>query len=320
MAFLVAFMRMYAYVRPMGHDHSHAPASESASGKYVSRLALALAIGATFMIVEFAIAFATSSLATLSDAAHMLTDVVGLSMALGAIMLAKRSAPTFTRTFGYYRGEVLAALANAVLLFVVAGYVLFEAISRIGEPPEVPGWPVLFAGVAGIGANVASFLLLRSGAKESINIRGAYLEVVADLIGSVGVVISAVITLTTGWLYADMIIGVLIGLWVLPRTYLLAKRSLRILFQHSPHEMDVELVSAALEALPGVDNVHDLHVWTLTSGMDVASAHLTTAEGADAGAVLRAAQDVLAVEYKIEHATLQVEGPDSARRCNELSW
>ena len=320
MAFLVAFMRMYAYVRPMGHDHSHAPAPESASGKYVSRLALALAIGGVFMIVEFAIAFATSSLATLSDAAHMFTDVVGLSMALGAIMLAKRSAPTFTRTFGYYRGEVLAALANAVLLFVVAGYVLIEAISRIGEPPEVPGWPVFIAGVAGIGANVASFLLLRSGAKESINIRGAYLEVVADLIGSVGVVISAVITLTTGWLYADMIIGVLIGLWVLPRTFMLAKRSLRILFQHSPDQLDVELVSAALEALPGVDNVHDLHVWTLTSGMDVASAHLTTADGADAGVVLRAAQDILAVEYKIEHATLQVEGPDSARRCNELSW
>lgn len=305
---------------PVGHEHTHAPIGESASGKYVRRLAMALGIGATFMVLEFAIAFATSSLATLSDATHMLTDVVGLSMALGAIMLAKRSAPTYTRTYGYYRAEVLAALANAVLLFAVAGYVLYEAISRIGEPPEVAGFPVLIAGIAGLGANIASFLLLRSGAKESLNIRGAYLEVLADLIGSVGVLLSAVITLTVGWLYADMIIGVAIGLWVLPRTYILARRSLRILFQHSPEGLDVELVSSTLQALPGVEDVHDLHVWTLTSGMEVASAHLTTAAGANADEVLRSAQEVLANDYHIEHATLQIEGMDSAKRCNELSW
>ncbi|MFH5209202.1 cation diffusion facilitator family transporter [Antrihabitans spumae] len=304
----------------MGHEHTHAPIGESASGKYVRRLAMALGIGATFMVLEFAIAIATSSLALLSDAAHMLTDVVGLSMALGAVMLAKRSAPTYTRTYGYYRAEVLAALANAVLLFAVAGYVLYEAISRIGEPPDVPGIPVLIAGIAGLGANIASFLLLRSGAKESLNVRGAYLEVLADLIGSVGVLLSAIITLTLGWLYADMIIGVAIGLWVLPRTYILARRSLRILFQHSPEGLDVELVSSTLQALPGVEDVHDLHVWTLTSGMEVASAHLTTAAGANADEVLRSAQEVLANDYHIEHATLQIEGMDSAKRCNELSW
>jgi cobalt-zinc-cadmium efflux system protein len=305
---------------PVGHEHTHAPIGESASGKYVRRLAMALGIGATFMVLEFAIAIATSSLALLSDAAHMLTDVVGLSMALGAVMLAKRSAPTYTRTYGYYRAEVLAALANAVLLFAVAGYVLYEAISRIGEPPDVPGIPVLIAGIAGLGANIASFLLLRSGAKESLNVRGAYLEVLADLIGSVGVLLSAIITLTLGWLYADMIIGVAIGLWVLPRTYILARRSLRILFQHSPEGLDVELVSSTLQALPGVEDVHDLHVWTLTSGMEVASAHLTTAAGANADEVLRSAQEVLANDYHIEHATLQIEGMDSAKRCNELSW
>jgi cobalt-zinc-cadmium efflux system protein len=304
----------------VGHDHAHTSAPESASGRYLNRLSMALAIGFTFMIVEFVIAFATSSLALLSDAAHMLTDVVGLSMALTAILLAKRSAPTFTRTFGYYRAEVLAALANAVLLFVVAGYVLVEAILRIGEPPEVPGVPVLIAGALGTAANIVSFLLLRSGAKESINVRGAYLEVLADLVGSIGVLISAAITITTGWRYADIIVGVAIGLWVLPRTYVLARRSLRILFQHSPEELDVEIVSAKLAALSGVADVHDLHVWTLTSGMEVASAHITTVAGADADAVLSAAQDVLAHEYEISHATLQVEGPDAARRCNELSW
>ncbi|WP_306360208.1 cation diffusion facilitator family transporter [Nocardia sp. CC227C] len=304
----------------MGHDHSHGIAPESASGKYLSRLVMALGIAVVFMVAEFVVAFWTSSLALLSDAAHMLTDVVGVGMALSAILLAKRSRPTYTRTFGYYRAEVLAALANAVLLFGVAIYVLYEAIARLGEPPEVPGWPVLIVGTLGMFANIASALLLRSGAKESLNVRGAYLEVFADLIGSVGVLISAVITLTTGWRYADMIIGVAIGLWVLPRTWVLARRSLRILFQHSPENLDVEQIAAALQAVPGVADVHDLHVWTLTSGMEVASAHITVAGGHTGDDVLLAAQHVLAHDFRIEHATLQVEGADSARRCAELSW
>lgn len=304
----------------VGHDHSHAIAPESASGKYLNRLVLALVVSAGYMVVEFIFAVSTNSLALLSDAAHMLTDVVGIAMALSAILLAKRSRPTYTRTFGYYRAEVMAALANAVLLFVVAGYVLYEAIARLGEPPEVPGWPVLIVGALGLVANIVSFLLLRSGAKESLNVRGAYLEVFADMIGSVGVLLSAAITLTTGWRYADMIIGVAIGLWVLPRTYVLAKRSLRILFQHSPEGLDVEQVSAALTAVPGVADVHDLHVWTLTSGMEVASAHITTQPGSASDDVLRAAQHVLAEEFHIEHATLQVEGPGAAQRCAELSW
>ena len=313
-------MRTYAYVYRVGHDHSHAPAPESASGRYLSRLAIALGIGVTFMFVEFVVAIATRSLALLSDAAHMLTDVVGLAMALAAIMLAKRSAATHSRTFGYYRAEVLAALANAILLFAVAGYVLYEAIVRLGEPPDVPGVPVLIAGAAGLVANIVSFFLLRAGAQESINVRGAYLEVLADLVGSVGVLVSALITITTGWLYADMIIGVAIGLWVLPRAYVLARGSLRILFQHSPERLDVELVSQTLEALDGVADVHDLHVWTLTSGMEVASAHLAIEQSADAAVVLHAAQELLAIEYQIEHATLQVEGTESAQRCHELSW
>ncbi|QLY31692.1 cation diffusion facilitator family transporter [Nocardia huaxiensis] len=304
----------------MGHDHSHGIAPESASGKYLSRLVMALGIALVFMATEFVVAFLTDSLALLSDAAHMLTDVVGIAMALSAILLAKRSRPTYTRTFGYYRAEVLAALANALLLFGVAIYVLYEAIVRLGEPPEVPGWPVLIVGALGLLANIVSFLLLRSGAQESLNVRGAYLEVFADLIGSVGVLLSAAITLTTGWRYADMIIGVAIGFWVLPRTYVLARRSLRILFQHSPEGMDVEQIATALHAVPGVSDVHDLHVWTLTSGMEVASAHITVADGHSGDEVLRAAQHVLAHDFHIEHATLQVEGADSARRCAELSW
>ncbi|UOX88782.1 cation diffusion facilitator family transporter [Amycolatopsis sp. FBCC-B4732] len=303
-----------------GHGHGHAIAPASASGRYVRSLTIALAIGAGFMVLEFVVGFATGSLALISDAAHMFTDVLGVGMALAAIILARRSGPTVSRTFGLYRAEVLAALGNAILLFGVAGYVLVEAFGRISDPPAVPGLPVLLAAAAGLVANIVSFSVLRSGAKESLNVRGAYLEVVADLIGSVGVLISGALTLLTGWRYADPIIGVAIGLFVLPRTWVLARRALRILFQHAPQGVDVGAINAELSALPGVADVHDLHIWTLTSGMEVASAHLTLAPPARQSDVLTEAQNLLASRYAIEHATLQVEAPQCARRCQELSW
>ncbi|MEU5260078.1 cation diffusion facilitator family transporter [Amycolatopsis sp. NPDC021455] len=303
-----------------GHGHGHAIEPASASGRYVRSLAIALGVGAGFMVLEFVVGFTTGSLALISDAAHMFTDVLGVGMALTAIVLARRSRPTVSRTFGLYRAEVLAALANAVLLFGVAGYVLVEAIGRIGDPPAVPGLPVLLAAAAGLVANIISFAVLRSGAKESLNVRGAYLEVLADLVGSVGVLISGALTLLTGWRYADPIIGVAIGLFVLPRTWTLARRALRILFQHAPQGVDVGAVNAELSALPGVADVHDLHIWTLTSGMEVASAHLTLAPPAKQSDVLTEAQNLLSSRYAIEHATLQVEAPQCARRCQELSW
>jgi cobalt-zinc-cadmium efflux system protein len=303
-----------------GHGHGHAIEPASASGRYVRSLAIALGVGAGFMVLEFVVGFTTGSLALISDAAHMFTDVLGVGMALTAIVLARRSRPTVSRTFGLYRAEVLAALANAVLLFGVAGYVLVEAVGRIGDPPAVPGLPVLLAAAAGLVANIISFAVLRSGAKESLNVRGAYLEVLADLVGSVGVLISGALTLLTGWRYADPIIGVAIGLWVLPRTWILARRALRILFQHAPQGVDVGAVNAELSALPGVADVHDLHIWTLTSGMEVASAHLTLAPPAKQSDVLTEAQNLLSSRYAIQHATLQVEAPQCARRCQELSW
>lgn len=306
----------------MGHEHSHARPAEvgSASNRYRRSLYAALLITAAFTVVQFVVAFTTSSLALLSDAAHMLTDVIGLVMALGAILLAARSGPTYRRTFGMYRAEVLAALGNAVLLFGVAGYVLYEAIGRISDPPEVPGLPVLIVAAVGLLANVAAFMLLRSGAKESLNIRGAYLEVFADMIGSFGVLLSGAITLLTGWRYTDPIIGVAIGLFVLPRTYVLARRALRILFQHAPKGMDVGRISTELTEVEGVRDVHDLHVWTLTSGMEVASAHLTVGADSDTSRVLATAQDLLATRYSIEHATLQLEPHESARHCEQCSW
>ncbi|MCC8251007.1 cation diffusion facilitator family transporter [Saccharothrix luteola] len=302
----------------MGHGHGHGVPSGSA--KHLGRLWIAFGIGAAFMALEFVVGIATGSLALISDAAHMLTDVLGVGMALAAIMLARRARTGGSRTFGLYRAEVLAALANAVLLFGVAGYVVYEAVGRFGNPPEVPGLPVVLAATAGLAANVVSFFLLRQGAKDSINVRGAYLEVLADLIGSVGVLVSGVVTLVFGWRYADPIMGVAIGLFVLPRTYKLAASALRILFQHAPERLDVAEMQADLSRLPGVAEAHDLHVWTLTSGMEVASAHLTTRDQVDPADVLRAAQALLAERYHIEHATLQVEPGDSARRCREISW
>jgi cobalt-zinc-cadmium efflux system protein len=304
----------------MGHGHGHGVPSRSGSAKHLGRLWTAFAIGAAFMAAEFVVGIATGSLALISDAAHMLTDVLGVGMALAAIMLARRARTGGSRTFGLYRAEVLAALANAVLLFGVAGYVVYEAVGRFGNPPEVAGLPVVLVAAGGLAANVVSFLMLRGGAKESINVRGAYLEVLADLVGSVGVLVSGAVTLIFGWRYADPVMGVAIGLFVLPRTYKLAASALRILFQHAPERLDVAEVQADLNRVPGVAEAHDLHVWTLTSGMEVASAHLTTCDDADPAEVLRAAQTLLAQRYRIEHATLQVEPGDSAQRCREISW
>jgi cobalt-zinc-cadmium efflux system protein len=272
------------------------------------------------MVVEIAAGLATGSLALLSDGAHMVTDVLGVGLALAAIIAASRSRRRPARTFGLYRAEVLAALANAVLLFGVAGYVLYEAVTRFSSPPDVPGLPVVVVSLLGLAANVFAFLLLREGQAESLNLRGAYLEVVANMIGSVGVLVSGLVTLVFGWRYADPIIGVAIGVFVLPRTWTLARRSLRILFQHAPERVDVDELTGALGRLPGVGEVHDVHVWTLTSGMEVASAHLTVGPDCDQSAILAAARELLADSYQLEHATLQVESRVSAASCRELHW
>jgi cobalt-zinc-cadmium efflux system protein len=300
----------------MGHGHGHA----SASGRHLGALTAAFVITAAFMVVELVAGLATSSLALISDAAHMVTDVVGVGLALVAILAARRASTRASRTFGLYRAEVLAALANAVLLFGVAAYVTVEAVLRFGDPPVVPGGPVVAVAVAGLVANLAAFALLRKGSAESLNVRGAYLEVLADLVGSLGVLVSGAVTLLTGWRYADPVMGVAIGLWVLPRTWTLARRSLRILFQHAPERVDVDLLTKSLSALVGVREVHDVHVWTLTSGMEVASAHLTVTAGTDQPGILRTAQRVLADEFQIEHATLQLETDEAAAGCRELRW
>jgi cobalt-zinc-cadmium efflux system protein len=302
-----------------GHDHSHGGGAARAGARHAKRLWLSFGIVGTVFVVEAVGGVVTGSLALLSDAGHMLTDVVGLGMALAAITLASRGTARRHRSFGLYRLEILAALANAVLLFGVAGYVIYEAIQRIGEPAEIAAGSVLAVAVVGLLANLAGFFLLREGANESVNVQGAYLEVLADLIGSVAVILSSIVIALTGWQWVDPVAGALLGLWILPRTWKLAGEAVRVLLQAAPARLDLAAVEADLAALPHVVDVHDVHVWTLTSEMDVASAHLMVAAGGDPHAVLDQARQLLADRYDVDHATLQVE-PEDHTGCDEVSW
>ncbi|NLU83219.1 cation transporter [Rhodococcus sp. HNM0569] len=281
-------------------------------------MTLALGIIAAFLVLEVIVALAVDSLALLADAGHMLTDVAGLSMGLAALVLAHRGSRKPGRTFGWHRAEVLTAMVNAVLLLGVAAWVFYEAIERIGDPPEVPGVALMITAAAGLAANLVAMFLIRGDASGSLAVRGAYLEVLADAVGSVGVLVAGVLLTVFDWTYADVVVGVLISLWVLPRALSLAAASLRILTQASPAHVDVDAVRADLESLPGVDGVHDLHVWTLTTGMDVATAHLTSDD--DPNGVLQRARVVLDT-HGLSHATVQVENAAVGRRCaREVTW
>lgn len=292
----------------MSEGHQHASAL-SAGGRHKRALLTAFALTAVYMVVEAAVAIATGSLALLSDAGHMLTDVVGLGLALAAIQVAQsRRSPS--QTYGLYRLEVLAALTNAVLLFAVAAYVLYEAVGRFRDPADVPGLPMLIVAVVGLAVNLVSFRLLQAGAQESINLRGAFLEVVSDALGSAGVLVAALILMTTGWEQADPIVGVAIGLFILPRAWRLGRGALRILLEVAPPEVDVEQVLARLRELPGVADVHDLHIWTLTSGLEAASGHLRLSSDAASATVLRDATALLREEFHVDHVTLQCEPPE----------
>jgi cobalt-zinc-cadmium efflux system protein len=298
----------------MSHDHDH-----GAGSRHKGRLAAALVVLAALMAAEVVAGLATDSLALLSDAGHMLTDVLGIGMALAAIQLASRGSRRSHRTFGLYRLEILAALANALLLFGVAGYVLVEALGRLDGGPEVDAAPVLVVATAGLAANLVAFALLRPGARESLNVEGAYLEVLADTIGSVAVILGAAATGATGWTWIDPAVGVAIAAWIVPRTWRLAGRAVRILVQAAPPGTDVDGMLADLGGVAGVVDVHDLHVWTLTSDMEVASAHLVVGAAVDHHAVLDSARDLLRDRYGIGHATLQIE-PDDHTGCDEVGW
>ncbi|MDJ1133395.1 cation diffusion facilitator family transporter [Streptomyces iconiensis] len=305
----------------MGHDHGHGPASgpgsrsggePSAGARYRRPLALAFTLTLLYMAAEIVGGIAFDSLALLSDAAHMGTDVLGLGMALAAITLANRPGPR-RRTYGTYRLEVLAALGNGLLLFGVAVYVLVEAVRRWGAPPEVPGLPLLLVAGGGLVVNLVSFRLLSSGAQDSLNLKAASLEVMGDLLGSLAVLAGAGIILLTGWRYVDPVLGVAIGLFILPRAGRVMGQAVRILMEAAPPGLDVASVEARMAGLPGVAGVHDVHIWTVTSGMEAATGHVVTGEGARPTDVLESVLALLDEEYGITHATIQVEEPGQWR-------
>ncbi|MCH7232347.1 cation diffusion facilitator family transporter [Glycomyces sp. L485] len=302
----------------MGHGHSHGAASLGA--RHRGRLWLALSLAVSVMVVEAVASWYTHSLALLSDAAHIAGDSLGIGMALAAITAVRRGGGKPRRTYGLYRLEVLAALANTVLLFGVAGFVVAQAIRRLEEPPEVNSLPMLAVACLALTANVVSLLLLRSGAAESINVRGAYFEVLGDALSSIGVIIAAAVIWFTGWFYVDSIIAVTVGLFILPRAARLGRDALRILLQHAPVRVSVDEVEDALGALDGVNEVHDLHLWTLTSGMDVATVHLALRTDADPGSVLTEARRTLAERFGIEHATVQIEPGSPDQACDHPAW
>ncbi|MFB7991896.1 cation diffusion facilitator family transporter [Streptomyces sp. NPDC056002] len=294
-----------------GHDHghSHAPTG-TASAAHLGRLRIALGITLTVMVVEIVGGVLADSLALVADAAHMATDALGLGMALLAIHFANRPASE-QRTFGFARAEILAALANCLLLLGVGGYVLVEAIRRFMEPAETEGGLTIVFGVIGLVANMISLSILVRGQKESINVRGAFLEVAADALGSAAVIVSATVILTTGWQAADPIASIAIGLMIVPRTVKLLKETLNVLLEAAPKGVDMAEVRAHIAALPGVLDVHDLHAWTITSGMPVLSAHVVvSSEALNAighEKMLHELQGCLGVHFDVEHCTFQLE-------------
>jgi len=293
-----------------GHGHSHA----GARSLNRRRLALVLGLTSLFLVAEVVAGFLPGSLALLADAGHMLTDVAGLGLALFAMRFAERPA-TPERTYGFHRVEILAALANGVLLIGISGFVLVEAVERFRNPPVVASLPMLVVAAIGLGVNVASALILRSGAGESLNMRGAYVEVLSDALASVGVIVAGVVMLTTGWYYADPILSAAIGLFLLPRTWSLLREAVGVLLEGTPAGVNLTAVREALLGVPGVAGVHDLHVWTLTSGMNALSTHVVLGDGGRHDPVLDGIRRRLAEGFEIHHVTVQVEGsgcPDEA--------
>jgi cobalt-zinc-cadmium efflux system protein len=300
----------------MGAGHSHGPPGGTAGGRHKSRLQWALGLTASFVGVEIAGGLITGSLALLADAAHMLTDVAGLGLALLAIRFAERPA-TPEKTYGYVRMEVLAALANATVLLLITVYILYEAWQRFRNPPEILSGPMLAVAVAGLIINLISMRLLMAGASESLNLKGAYYEALGDMLGSLGVIVAALVVMFTGWTLADPIVGAGIGLFIVPRTWMLVKQAIHILMEGTPPEVDMALLEKTLLGIEGVTAVHDLHVWTLTSGLDSMSCHLVVDDMAKARAVLASACEAMKRDFHLTHTTIQVE--DQAQRESETA-
>jgi cobalt-zinc-cadmium efflux system protein len=258
------------------------------------------------MVVEAVVGLLTNSLVLIADAGHMFTDIAGVGLAISAIWFAQRPANE-RKTYGYYRAEILAALFNAVLLVGVAGYIFYESMQRFSDPPAVASVPLLLVATLGLGVNIVGARLLHAGSRESLNVRGAFLEVWKDILGSIAAVAAGLIILTTNWRYADPILAAAVAVLILPRTWDLLKGALDILFEGAPAHMRIADVGQEMMSVSGVVAVHDLHVWTVTSGFVSLSAHVETDQRRDHHDILVDLRKLLARRFEIEHATLQIE-------------
>jgi len=294
----------------MGHDHNHLPTRIN----HEKPLWWALGLTAAFLVAEVVGAFVTNSLALLSDAAHMATDTLALMIALVAVRLSRRP-PDARRTYGYARLEALGAMFNGGMLFVVAAYILWEAVARFRQPQDIASTGMLVIAAAGLCINLIAMRLLKAGSGESLNVKGAYLEVWADMLGSVAVIIGALLIRWTGWTLIDPILAVLIGLWVLPRTWVLMREAINVLLEGVPKGVSLERVRATLCGHAAVHGVHDLHVWALASSTPAMSAHVVLETGADADWVRRALADALHEQHGIDHVTLQLEADHCGAAC-----
>jgi cobalt-zinc-cadmium efflux system protein len=288
----------------MGAEHDHNQGI--AEGQNERPLWWALGLTTAFLIAEVVGGILTNSLALIADAAHMFTDTAALAISLTAIRIGRRPADT-QRTFGYYRFEILAATVNAVLLFLVALYILYEAWNRFRNPPDVKSEVMLVIAALGLIVNLISMRLLSAGKDKSLNIKGAYLEVWSDMLGSAGVILGAGVIWFTGWIWVDTVIAVAIGLWVLPRTWILLKHSLNILLEGVPEEIGLEQVEAKIRDVPGVEDLHDLHVWAISSGKPSLTVHVVNSEPLVWPGLLDAIRQSLSKDFDIHHVTVQLE-------------
>jgi cobalt-zinc-cadmium efflux system protein len=290
------------------HVHAASPTTTSSSLQHGRRLAIVLALTTVYLLVEIVAGLWTGSLALLADAGHMLTDAGGLALALLAIRFAARDA-TPSHTYGYLRLEILAALTNAIVLIGVSLFILYEAYERLFQPPAVSTGPMLIVACAGLLVNLAGVLLLRGGSGSSLNVKGAYFEVLSDTLSSAAVIAAAVAMAFTGWYFLDPLISAAIGLFILPRTWSLLMEAVGVLLEGTPKDVDLDAMRAALATLPGVEDVHDLHVWSLTSGVHAMSVHIVRAPNASPDDVLARAQTCVTKQFDLGHVTLQVEPP-----------
>ena len=288
------------------------PHVHSTAARHRDRLLVVFALTLSVFVIEVLGGLASNSVALLADAGHVFTDVFGVGFAIAAIWIAARPA-TSARTFGFLRLEIFAAVANALVLFGVAAYVLFEAWRRLWDPPEVASGLMLAVAATGFVANAVSLYLLHDGQGHSLTMRGAYLEVMGDLAGSIAVIIAAVVIAVTGWTQADAVASALIGLLILPRTWRLLREALDVLLEATPKGIDLDDVRAHILEAPGVADVHDLHAWTITSGMNVVSAHVVLEEDAKTGDILDHLGMCLSDDFDVKHSTFQLETPEHVR-------